>query len=201
MREWNQTNTRTPADYSYGNSQIVGWTCSSCGFTWQDSINHRTNLKNPRGCPKCGRKSAAEKLSRKNLIIGKTDIATLFPELVKEWYYENNAFLPTEVTSASDKKAHWICPQGHSYSMSVVRRTKGGQGCPFCASKRVLRRFNDLLSKRPEIAKEWDSEKNEKTPDAVTVSSSMKAWWRCSRGHSYQTSVDERTRSDGKLCK
>ena len=35
-----------------------------------------------------------------------------------------------------------------------------GRGCPVCAGQQVLAGYNDLASKRPDLAKEWNYEKN-----------------------------------------
>ena len=44
------------------------------------------------------------------------------------------------------------------------------------------------LSDVPELAKEWDFEKNKPdlTPDKVTVGSNRSVWWRCDKGHSWE---------------
>lgn len=54
---------------------------------------------------------------------------------------------------------------------------------------------NSLLVKYPEIAKEWDYEKNNPvTPDKIDYGSGTKYWWKCSKcGFSYETSPNSRT--------
>lgn len=65
-------------------------------------------------------------------------------------------------------------------------RTVQKTGCPICAGKVVIPGENDLASQYPEVAQEWDTEKNGTlTPQQVTASSNRKAWWRCRLGHSY----------------
>lgn len=53
-----------------------------------------------------------------------------------------------------------------------------GEGCPYCAGKKILTGFNDLKSQYPELAEEW-SDKNELHSDMVTTGSSKKVWWKC----------------------
>ena len=49
---------------------------------------------------------------------------------------------------------------------------------------------------RQYLLEEWDSEKNAPlTPSQVTVGSHRDVWWRCPKGHNYQTSVKLRARS------
>ena len=43
------------------------------------------------------------------------------------------------------------------------------------------------------LLEEWDSEKNELTPQQVTYGSKKKLWWVCGSGHSYQASATSRT--------
>ena len=69
-----------------------------------------------------------------------------------------------------------------------------GQRCPYCAGQRVLYGFNDLETTFPEVAAEWDYEKNgDLTPRDVTRGTNRKVWWRCSRGHSYRATINNRT--------
>lgn len=55
---------------------------------------------------------------------------------------------------------------------------------------------NCLLIKFPQIASEWDYEKNSLTPEQVSWGSSLKAWWKCPQGHSWQTTVNARTNTN-----
>ena len=53
---------------------------------------------------------------------------------------------------------------------------------------------NSLEKLFPEIAREWDFEKNAPLrPDSVGHGSTKKVYWICSRGHSYQARIDHRT--------
>ena len=53
----------------------------------------------------------------------------------------------------------------------------------------------------PEIAREWDYEKNYPlTPDKVAAHSGRKAWWTCKEGHSYSAVISSRTSKDKCSC-
>lgn len=53
---------------------------------------------------------------------------------------------------------------------------------------------NNLSFAFPEIAKEWDYDKNGKLlPDNFNYGSDKKVWWVCKEGHHYQASVSKRT--------
>ena len=43
------------------------------------------------------------------------------------------------------------------------------------------------------IAKQWDYEKNAIGPENVTVYSDKKVWWKCNKGHSYETKISQKT--------
>jgi hypothetical protein len=54
--------------------------------------------------------------------------------------------------------------------------------------------FNDLLTKFPAIASEWDVEKNfPRTPSETLPGANGKVWWLCNEGHSYFSSPNSRT--------
>lgn len=60
--EWSEQLNRgvSPTDVLPGSNRKFWWDCSSCGFTWQTSVNHR---KRGSGCPLC-RESKGEKAIR-----------------------------------------------------------------------------------------------------------------------------------------
>ena len=63
-----------------------------------------------------------------------------------------------------------------------------------CAGRVVIPGENDLASQFPEIAAQWDRERNDElTAETVSPYSSRKVWWRCRLGHSWQAAVSART--------
>lgn len=57
---------------------------------------------------------------------------------------------------------------------------------------------HSLESLRPDIAAEWDREKNYPlTPRNFSPGSNHRAWWTCQNSHSYQTSIVSRTNEHG----
>ena len=122
----------------------------------------------------------------------KHGLNSVFPDIAKEWdFSKNGRLLPDNVTAGSDKKVWWICPNGHSYLSSVSSRVSG-RGCSICSGKKVLKGFNDFESRCPELTTDWDYDKNATTPDAVAYGSDKKYWWRCTNGHSYECSINNR---------
>ena len=116
----------------------------------------------------------------------------LYPNIALEWDPSKNGNLtPRNVMAHSGKKVWWICPQGHSYSLSIAART-AGKGCSVCAGRMILKGVNDFASQYPELAKEWDYQKNTITPDMITSGSDKKFWFKCPLGHSYIQTINNR---------
>lgn len=66
--------------------------------------------------------------------------------------------------------------------------------------RQMIPNNNDLLSKYPEIAKEWHPVKNgELTPSDVSFGTNKKVWWICKNGHEWEASVAKRS-SGGRGC-
>ncbi|WP_455920176.1 zinc-ribbon domain-containing protein [Priestia megaterium] len=122
-------------------------------------------------------------------------IATTHPEILKEWDYEKNKGLKPEFfTHGSSTKIWWICEKSHSYPMKIHDKAKGNK-CSYCGKKKLAPE-DSLLSKFPEIAKEWHPTKNgDLTPDKVFASSPTTVWWQCSKNpeHEWDTSPNHRT--------
>ena len=137
-------------------------------------------------------------MKRRRVSVGKNDLATLYPEVAKEWHPTKNAPLtPNDVTNSSGLTFWWQCPKvkGHIYESIVASRTGRGDGCSFCAVKKVSPE-KSLATLSPEIAKESHPTKNGKlSPSDVTNKSSRYVWWQCSKvkEHSWRTTVYSRT--------
>ena len=175
-----------PTEVLRSSSKKVWWKDKE-GHGWQATINSRDRGS---GCPYC---------SGKKVLPGYNDLAKLFPDIASEFDTEKNSNIrPSDVLSGTAKKYWWKCKNGHTWEAAVVQRTKGGTGCPFCSGQKVWMGFNDLASQMPNVAEEWDYEKNEPhRPEEYTVKSTFKAWWRCEKGHSWQVSVANRASGTG----
>jgi superfamily II DNA or RNA helicase len=55
------------------------------------------------------------------------------PQIAKEWHPTRNTELtPETVVAGSNKKAWWMCEQGHEWQTTILNRAWGGTGCPYC---------------------------------------------------------------------
>jgi hypothetical protein len=125
-----------------------------------------------------------------------------FRRLAREWHPTKNGDLtPADIRPGSPKRHWWKCPEGadHVWRTSPYKRTYRGDGCPFCAGRKVSI-TNCLETRFPKLAREWHPSKNgEMTPRDVTAGSGRAVWWRCRQGHEWKTSVAHRT-SNGSGC-
>lgn len=157
------------------------WKCQK-GHSWQATMQHRTDIK-ATGCPFC---------SNQRVLAGYNDLQTIYPELAAQWAWELNEKSPIEYTSKSYHKVWWKCEKGHMWEAAINKRVYG-RGCPICAGKQVLVGYNDLQTKYPKLALEWDYEKNgDISPKDITKGSNRIVWWKCENGHSWQEMVNRR---------
>lgn len=193
LAEWDyDKNTILPTDVSAGSNHIVWWkvpyddpvTGKHFIFEWQASINSRSQGRN---CPYLTNPAKA-------VLQGFNDLATTHPTLIEEWDFDRNIIKPTEVSAGCNKKAWWHCSNGHRWEAVISSRANGECQCPYCSNVKVMAGHNDLFSQCPEVAKEWDYQKNKSHPKNVLVSSPSVVWWRCSKcGNGWKTSIRHRT--------
>ena len=171
-----------PTQVISGTRRKVWWRCPK-GHSWRAAVYSRTTLGT--GCPVCtGRQALA----------GENDLATLYPDIAAQWDEEKNGVLhPNNVTAGSNRRVWWKCEKGHSYRAMIAQRVQRGDGCPYCANRKVLPGFNDLATAAPLVAKQWHASLNGAlTPEMVTAGSHKKAWWQCSYGHVWKATIYSR---------
>ncbi|SDB12751.1 zinc-ribbon domain-containing protein [Butyrivibrio sp. INlla16] len=176
-----------PDDVLSGSDKRVWWICKR-GHHWKTAVYQR---KEGHGCPECANLTM---LVRK----GVNDLASVRPDLAQEWDHDKNTFEPDELSYASGQVVWWKCSLGHTWQRSINARMFRGQGCPYCAGQKVWQGFNDLATTMPEVAAEWDYDRNDDlTPKDVTAGRDLKVWWRCSKGHSWNAYVYARKAGSG----
>lgn len=177
IKEWNDE--KSPADFMSGSSEKISWKCPK-NHVWEARIASRTKLKS--GCPFC---------SGHRAIQGENDFGTCFPELLDEW---NDPIDPFKVSKFSGQIIQWKCKKhGHIWKTKVSERAIGRK-CPYCANKRVLEGFNDLMTTHPEIAQEWNDVSKKVTE--ITYGSKYIAQWKCLKNHCWKMPVCSRTVSN-----
>lgn len=176
----------TPDNTSYGSKRKVWWRCEK-GHNWQAAVHTRTGSGT--GCPVCAGKVARA---------GENDLATLFPELARQWHPTRNGDLtPEQVVPGSHRMVWWVCEKGHQWRASIKSRV-AGCGCPVCANREIHPAENDLASQHPMLAVQWHPTKNGSlTPEQIPPGTTRKVWWRCEKGHEWQASVASRVSGCG----
>lgn len=121
-------------------------------------------------------------------------------KLMAEWNWEKNTeldFDPKTLTLGSGQKVWWKCQKGHEW-MAIISNRNRKSSCPYCSGRKAIIGENSLLIVNPDLAKEWNYEKNGGlTPATVMPHSGKKVWWKCNKGHEWQATVNTRNRGVG----
>lgn len=136
--EWNEKrNNISSTEVSAGSNKGFWWVCNkNKNHEWNASPNSRQT----RGCPFCsGRKAWKENC-----------LASVHPEVAKEWNYSKNGNLtPSDITYGSGKAVWWsssIC--GHEWEAIVYTRTgKDKCGCSICKMSKGELKIYEILNK------------------------------------------------------
>ena len=198
MAEWdwekNDEAGLDPRCLGISSGKKAWWICAICRHEWQTRVSHRSDNH---GCPRCARKKALESSAKARLQKNRS-LADTHPLLIIEWNHEKNGELtPTEVLPNSNKKVWWKCSKGHEWQATINHRSNGRK-CPYCSGHKVLKGYNDLQTINPNVSKEWNFEKNrDLMPTDITPNSDKKVWWKCKKGHEWQTTVGSRNRGTG----
>ena len=153
-------------------------------------------------CDECkGHKVSRTKLSS---VKYENSLFYKFPDIASEWDEQRNGLKASEVAAGSNKVFWWIGKScGHKWNASPNTRTtqNQGYGCPYCSGRRVCEE-NCLLTVCPDVASEWNYDKNEDlTPYDVTYGSGQVVWWVGSKcNHEWRAVVYSRTGKDKNGC-
>ena len=186
IKEWDyeKNGKLKPENVSYQSHKKVWWKCKY-GHSWKAEVASRNNGN---GCPVC---------DNKKIVKGVNDLYTINPELAFEWAKNRNGDLtPLDISAGSNKKVWWKCSEGHEWMATVNDRNRG-KGCPTCANRRIVKGYNDLKTINPKLAKEWNFKRNKLRPTQVSSNSNKKVWWKCSQGHEWMATVNDRNRGSG----
>lgn len=168
-------------ELSTGSDIYAWWTCDQ-GHEYRLRIKDRVKSKQ---CPVC---------SNRRLVPGVNDLQTRFPTLAAQWSRSKNIEPnPGKVSGGSGKGVWWECDLGHEWKVAVNSRVFFDSGCPYCSNHKVAPGFNDLATSHPEVAAQWNYEKNVSlSPSEVLAGTSKKFWWKCKFGHEWQAVCSSR---------
>lgn len=123
--DYDKNENKKPEDYLPQSNVSVYWKCNKCGQSVLAPIYSK--IKKP-GCPYCdGHK----------VLPGFNDLETVFPQIAKEWDWNTNKIMPSQVHCGSKTSYAWICSTcGHKWKAQVSDRTGKGSGCRECSIKK-----------------------------------------------------------------
>lgn len=105
------------------------WWKGPCGHEWQATPQSRS-IGN--GCPIC---------SQRLIVPGLNDLATINPELARQWHPTRNKDLrPSQVAPSSHLNVWWKCPTCQNEWQATVSNRRTGTGCMECYLDKRFRR-------------------------------------------------------------
>jgi hypothetical protein len=126
------------------------------------------------------------------------DLATLRPDVAAWWHPTKNGELtPDRVRPFSEKTVWWQCPDGHDFRSTISplsRRNR--QTCPVDSGRVLIPGVNDLATKEPDLAKDWNAALNG-VDASQTVPGRVERYGTCADGHTQCSTVANRRRAGG----
>ncbi len=185
----------SPDQVTVSSGMRAHWKCNACLHEWQAPVMMKVHGKT--GCPKCARANGGRKARQKQ-----PTFAAAKHALLQQWDHDRNSMngnFPSNTKLRSSKLIWWQCqecPKGnvHSWQACPVDRTspKKLKGCPCCAGQKVCE-CNSLETVCPDIAADFDVEKNGVTAAEVTSSATTEYSWLSDEPGAKKRSVNQRT--------
>jgi hypothetical protein len=116
---------------------------------------------------------------------GFNDLASQNPQIASE----ADGWDPKLVVFGSGLRKNWKCNLGHTWSTTIIGRTQGNKGCPYCSGFKTWSGFNDLATTHPHLVREadgWD-------PTKIHAGTNRKLKWICVKGHRWTASGTSRS--------
>jgi len=143
------------------------WICPDCSGKYYSLVNEMVSGETD--CPYC---------NGRMVLPGFNSLARKHKEIAKLWS-PNNPKSADEVLPNVTVLAKWICPDcSGEYNAPINEMTDGTYTCPYCTDRMVLKDYNSLYVRFPDVAKKW-SPNNDKTAFEVLPTVSVPAKWIC----------------------
>tara|TARA_R110001583_G_scaffold174047_1_gene328334 strand:- start:500 stop:1918 length:1419 start_codon:yes stop_codon:yes gene_type:complete len=180
-----------PSKISLGSAKKVKWICATCSHEWVVKVANR--FISGSGCGFCANLRCHSD--------GRNSVATLYPELLKEWVYAKNPD-PLTVAAKSCKPVSWKCSIClHEWLTPPQQRCGNGNGCNKCAVRNLRgkpKNKREPLTDHKDLLKEWDYSKNTLDPVKLTAGSQRYAYWKCSTcDNQWIGTIHNRTKGGG----
>ncbi len=174
------------------------WKCSACLHEWQASVLNKVRGKT--GCPQCARINPGRKADGTRQ--KHPTFAGAKHALLQQWDHDRNSkngHFPDNTSLQGGKLIWWKCheyPKGkvHSWQAQAFSRTLRIKptGCPCCVGQKLCE-CNSLETVCPDIAADFDVEKNGVTAAQVTGSTGIEYSWLSDEPGAKKRSVAQRT--------
>lgn len=162
--------------------------CLVCGNVWDG--NPDSMLRRNARCPKCGRAAAGKSSGKSRMLTHEAfteRAAACCPDIEITGRY---AGANTRLTVRCRRCGY----EWDAFPATVLRSCS----CPCCTNRVAVTGINDLATTHPQIAAEWNHERNgELEPTDVVAGSSKRVWWRCHEGHEWQAIIYRRKAGSG----
>jgi rubrerythrin len=188
----------SPDQLTASSGRRAHWKCNVCLNKWQARVFAKT--KSNSGCPKCAKANGGRKTDgtrQKHSTFAAAKHASL-----EQWDHDKNGEngnFPDSTSLQSNKRIWWRClkcqkGKVHSWQARASCRTSGRSphGCPFCVGQRPCE-CNSLETVCPDIAADFDTQKNGVSAAEVTSSTSTKYSWLSDGPGAKKQSVNQRT--------
>lgn len=126
---------------------------------------------------------------------------------LRDWCITNNIDLIQFLLNKADAdnysysshcKVYWKYSKEHIFSRAIMNMTSRKKfTCSICSGKVILIGYNDLATTRPDLAEEWDYDKNDILPTEVTAGAFKDVWWKCENNHSWKARISSRDYRNG----
>lgn len=177
-------NPFSPDEIGFSSAKDVRFRCHVCGLSWDRRLNKVTKVPFTQDCPFCAHRKPSPFYN----------LATEYPELKAEWDSEKNPRPPESYLPYSSRRVSWRCARNHRWEATVCDRAESADNarrtgrpvCPYCSGERASATYN-LITEYPEVAREWNYEKNgDKKPENTLPHSNEKVWWKCGYNPAHQ---------------
>lgn len=116
-------------------------------------------------------------------------MVTTHPDIAKQWHpTKNNGLSAHDFTAGSSIKIWWLLsyddPQtGKHFDFewqSTIKNRTSKPNCPYLLNQKIMVGFNDLTTTHPDIAKLWNSTKNDNLkPEDISKASKKEFYFKC----------------------
>ena len=168
-----------------GNKREILFRCKICGYEWRKKPDIIFRSKK---CPSCDGK---QKLTHDEFV---TRLRKVSPTIV-----------PVGEFISTKDKIRCKCVVCNTEWEPIPSNVLRGHGCPECSRiDSAIGRHNTAVKRNnfalnyPDIAKEWDYEKNgDLLPHMFSAGSQDRVWWICEKGHHYPAVIASRVNGTG----